>query len=330
TGKPILIPDIDAAYVSGQEPDHLEVMRALRLLSVISVPLLARGRTRGVLSFGTAGSGRRYGPADLALAIEVARRTAMAMDNARLHEQTEKAVEQREEVLAIVSHDLRNPLSAILAVTQLLLRAPSGDGGRIDDQTKIKLIRRTAERMDRLIRDLLDMSSIDAGHLSLDVQPVGLGFMIGEMLEILRPSAEGKSLCIDVDVSAHDFQLRCDRARVLRVLLNLVGNAIKFTSPGGSIRISAEQTPASALIKILDTGSGIAADQLTHVFERYWQAHQTASSGTGLGLYISKGIVEAHGGSIWAESTVGKGSAFFFTLPLNVPTPSSPEPSPKA
>lgn len=329
TGEPILIPDVDSSSITGLEPECLEVMRALHVLSVISVPLVARGRTLGVLSFGSAGSGRRYGDADLALALEVGRRTAMAMDNARLHEQTEKAVEQREDVLAIVSHDLRNPLSAILAVTQLLLRAPPGDAGRIDDQAKIKLIRRTAERMDRLIRDLLDMSSIDAGHLSLDVHPVGLGDMIGEALEILRSSAEGKSLRIDVDVPTHDFQLRCDRTRVVRVLLNLVGNAIKFTLPGGSIRISAEQASANALIKILDTGPGIAADRLTHVFERYWQAHETASSGTGLGLYISKGIVEAHGGSIWAESMVGKGSAFLFTLPLNVPTPFPEEANPK-
>jgi signal transduction histidine kinase len=328
TGKPILIPDVNSSsFHAAPDEAHWGVLRALGVISLIAVPLVARGGTLGVLSFATAGSGRRYQATDLALAVEIAGRTAMALDNARLHEETRRAVELRQDVLATVSHDLRNPLSAILAVSRLLLQTPSVGDWRTGDRKKVELIMRAAERMKRMINDLLDASSIEAGRLSVDMQPTTLGPIFAEAIDILRPAADASSIDLDPQVSAEDFELLCDRARVLQVLLNLVGNAIKFTLPGGKIALSAERHATAVFVKVTDTGSGIAPERLAHVFDRFWQARETASKGTGLGLYISKGIVEAHGGSIWVESTVGSGSTFFFTLPLNIGLVSPAPPS---
>jgi signal transduction histidine kinase len=320
-GRPVLIGDVDSS--EGLLPARRDrEVQWPAVQSIIVVPLIARDRTLGVLSFATVGSGRRYQAKDLALAIEVARRTAMAMDNARLHEQTERAVQQRQDVLAMVSHDLRNPLSTILVLTQLLLGDLATDA-RDEDQKKVTLIRRSAERMNRMIEDLLDASSIDAGHLSIDVKRTTLGPLVAEVMDVVRPMAEAKSIRVVAHLPAEDCALLCDRTRIVQVLLNLVGNAIKFTAPGGSVRLSAEPQATALLVRVTDTGPGITKERLARVFERYWQARETASKGTGLGLYISKGIVEAHGGSIGAESTVGQGSSFRFTLPLNVPPSSS-------
>nr|MCU0686992.1 ATP-binding protein [Polyangiaceae bacterium] len=298
---------------------HADSHRGPDTASLMTLPLRARGRSLGLLALGSFGSGRRYSTADLAFAEELAHRASMALDNARLHRQTERAVRQRQDVLAVVSHDLRTPLGTIMLGATLLTEEPDGDDPSGARLKTIATVTRAVAQMDRLLKDLLDMSSIDAGHLSLDRQPYALGPLVEDAFETLRPLTARKLLRFETRTKSPEVMLTCDRWRVVQVLSNLVGNAIKFSPEGGTIELRAEPRERDVRFAVTDGGPGIASDRLPYVFERYWQATETASKGTGLGLYICKGIVEAHGGTVGVESQPGRGSTFFFTLPLCPP-----------
>ena len=240
---------------------------------------------------------------------------ARALEAERVaRERAEAASRMREDLVAIVSHDLRNPLSAITMSAQLLRHSlPAELSGRAAKQ--LEIIARSAERMKRLISDLLDVALIDAGGLAVDQQPHGAQALLLEVLEMLQPVASDKSIRVDVVNTPPELAVRADKERVLQVLSNLVGNAIKFTREGGSITLRAEPQAELVSFCVSDTGQGISEEQMPHLFDRYWQAKKDGRMGIGLGLSIAKGIVEAHGGSIWAESTLGKGTTFHFTLP---------------
>jgi signal transduction histidine kinase len=180
----------------------------------------------------------------------------------------------------------------------------------------VEMIRRAADRMNRLIQDLLDVKRIEGGRLGVDVRPQSVTTVVNEAVEMLRPLATGSSLTLGVDCPPDLPSALIDAPRVHQVLSNLVGNAIKFTPPGGSIMIRAEPLPNEIRVSVIDTGPGIAADQLPHLFGRYWQGNRKDRRGIGLGLAIAKGIVEAHNGRIWVESTPGEGSRFHFTVPI--------------
>jgi PAS domain S-box-containing protein len=227
-------------------------------------------------------------------------------------ERAEAASRMREDLVAIVSHDLRNPLSAITMSTTLLRAALPVDSRA----TKLlETIARSSERMKRLISDLLDMASIDAGRLAVDPQPQAAGVLLQEVVEMLQPLASDKSLRLEASEITPGLAARADRERIVQVLSNLVGNAIKFTREGGSIVLSACRDGDAMRFSVSDTGQGISAEQMHHLFDRYWQAKRDGRLGIGLGLSIAKGIVEAHGGRIWAESSAGQGTTFHFTLP---------------
>jgi signal transduction histidine kinase len=208
----------------------------------------------------------------------------------------------------VVSHDLKAPLGAILLRVEALLRRQADP---LVGQTA-NAIRQSASSMEQLIRDLLDMASLDAGRLRLDLAPTDLAEVVGAIVEIESPLASRCSTRIASEVAPLG-EVMCDRDRVARVLANLVGNAIKFTTRG-TVIIRAEPRDDDVLMSVSDTGSGIAPDVLPHVFDRYFTTAR-GHTGTGLGLYIAKGIVEAHGGRLWATSDPGKGSTFSFTLP---------------
>jgi PAS domain-containing protein len=218
------------------------------------------------------------------------------------------ALRAREEILAIVSHDLKAPLTAILLRVEALLRRQADP---LVGQTA-NAIRQSASSMEQLIRDLLDIASLDAGRLRLDLAPTDLGEVVGAIVEIESPLASRCSTRIASELAPLG-EVICDRDRVARVLANLVGNAIKFTTRG-TVIIRAEPRDDGALLSVSDTGAGIAPEVLPHVFDRYFTT-ACGHTGTGLGLYIAKGIVEAHGGRLWATSDPGKGSTFSFTLP---------------
>jgi PAS domain S-box-containing protein len=232
-----------------------------------------------------------------------------------LRKKLEEDARQRQDLLAVVSHDLKNPLTAILTSSTLLERGGSGgpEGERV--RKLVDPIRRSAELMNRLIRDLLDLAAIEAGALVLDRREIDADGLIEEALEVLRPVAAGRSLHLTHAKASSTIWVRCDRNRVLQVLSNLIGNAIKYTPEGGtvSVRVVARGREEACFV-VADTGIGISPEALPRVFERYWQARRIGFEGVGLGLSIAKGVVDAHGGRIWAESRPGHGSTFFFTL----------------
>jgi signal transduction histidine kinase len=226
----------------------------------------------------------------------------------------ERAVRLRDEQLAVVSHDLRNPLNTISLRVEQLRKAPHMQ----EDQRAraVEQIHRSVERMARLIKDLLDRAAIEAGSLSIDRAPQPVGALAREAAEVMRPLALERGQTLTVELPPDDIRVECDRDRTLQVLWNLLGNAIKFTPEGGAIAIRVEAFPFAAKLAVSDDGPGIDADEIRHVFERFWRGRAAGTKkGAGLGLAIAKGIVEAQGGSIWAESIPGRGSTFTFTVP---------------
>lgn len=231
-------------------------------------------------------------------------------------DEQKRAIQSRDELLATVSHDLRNPLGVIL-LAAARLEAMSSAGFESEPLLKLAArIRRSADRMERLIADLLDISSIEAGHLSLQPSPQQASSLIGEALESARPLARDKGVRLGAGPELTGELVSADRGRILQVLSNILANAIKFTPEEGTVRVAAARRDDAIVFSVTDTGPGIAQAALPRVFDRFWQANQAARAGSGLGLAICRGIVERHGGAIWVESTFGAGTTVLFTLPL--------------
>lgn len=225
-----------------------------------------------------------------------------------------RAVRSRDEVLSVVAHDLRNPLNGILLQLQRLQRL-----GTPLEGTALKAldtIRRQAMRMNHLIRDLLDVARLEQGTLSIQPDRVSVEELLAEVRETQESIASAASVDLRSEVQDEPAAVWADRDRVIQVLENLVGNAVKFTPRSGRIRVGAAPRGDETLFWVADTGSGIPAEHLPHVFDRFWQASRTDKRGVGLGLAIVKGLIDAHGGHIWAESQVGAGTTFYFTLPI--------------
>jgi signal transduction histidine kinase len=234
--------------------------------------------------------------------------------------EAEAAVAARDELLAIVSHDLRNPLSAILTGAAVLNRTTSdGAQGELVHKSARAIIR-SAERMNRIIADLLDLAQIEAGQLAVEQKPEDVAAIVREGIEMLHPLAVKLELKLDGSVSA-GLRVHCDRGRVLQIVSNLVGNALKFTPKGGAIVIDAQALGSEAHFYVRDSGRGISEEDLSRIFDRFWHSSKNNRQGIGLGLSIVKGLVEAQNGRVWVESALGVGTTFFFTLPLAKPMP---------
>jgi PAS domain S-box-containing protein len=312
SGEPVLlteVPDIVRTRMAHDET-HARILRAADVRSMIVVPLAIRRRTFGALTFAYAESGRRYSSSDLRLAGTIADRLAMAIDSARLFADLQRAIRARDTMLAVVSHDLRNSLNAIQLKAHVMSKSPESQH-RADSA----FIRRRVGEMARLIEDLLDISSIEAGRLRLEKSRQAVFPIVKEAIAAWESQAIEKSVHVRNE-SVGDGFIDCDPNRIQQVLNNLIGNAIKFTESGGSIHIGVETGVGEVRISVTDSGPGISDADLPHVFDRFTTASKSARRGTGLGLSIAKAIVEAHGGRIWAESRVGVGSTFYFTLPL--------------
>jgi signal transduction histidine kinase len=316
TGRPALMSDVDPEYVASvaQNEQHLEILRELGPRSMMAVPLQGRQGQLGTVLFISTDSMRRYGEEDLALAGDLGRRAAL--ENARLYETARRATQLRDDVLGIVAHDLRSPLGTILMQATALGRreAPGSP-----PKKSLEMIERAAKRMSRLIQDLLDVTRMEAGQLGVERCGLPTRPFITECTEAQAILAAGASLSLDLELDADLPEVWADRDRLLQVFENLIGNALKFTSPGGRIAVGAKPRGGEVLFWVRDTGPGIAPENVQHLFDRFWQARKGTKRGAGLGLPIVKGIVEAHGGRIWVESTVGEGSTFFFTIPVLPP-----------
>ena len=233
----------------------------------------------------------------------------------KAHSRARAVLVTRDEFLAIVSHDLRAPLSAIALGAALLERnaLPEEEGNWI--RMSSRTIQHAARLMDRLISDLLDLAGFEEGKLKIRLERCDVARVVEESVDIFLPLASAKSLRLDADVPDTPLLAICDAGRIAQVLSNLLLNAIQFTPKGGSISIRAERAGVECRIAISDTGIGIPQGKLTRIFERSQQLSEDERRGLGLGLYISKRLIKAHHGRIWAESQTGDGSTFFFTLP---------------
>lgn len=227
----------------------------------------------------------------------------------------DEAVAHRDDFLGMVSHDLRNLLSGILYSAELLARQTDGAVAGPAVLANVERIRRYSARMNRLIGDLVDVTSIDAGKLSVTPRPGDPAQAIAEAIELFRAAAEAKRIALVSRVRPGTLRTQFDPDRLLQVLANLISNSIKFTPEGGRVEITAEASGPQVRFVVTDSGPGIPAHLLERVFERFWQVGADDSRGMGLGLYISRCIIVAHGGRIWAESELGKYSAIHFTLP---------------
>ena len=292
--------------------------------SLLAVPLVSRGQTLGVI-LAAAPESKIFTQEDASLVGELSRHGSLAIDNARLYFESQQAVQAREEVLAIVSHDLRNPLNAVMLAASLL---QTSDRIASDDREQLEIIDISAKRMQRLIEDLLDVTRMEGGRrLPIEPAPLDVESLFGETYELFNSQTARSSISLQYHAGDGLPPVYADRHRVLQVLSNLIGNAMKFTPVGGMITYRAEsQDDASVLITVTDNGPGIPKENLGDIFNPYWQAKRTARLGAGLGLPIAKGVVESHGGRIWVESEPGKGTKFFFTLPVAVDAPAAATP----
>ncbi|MFO0577549.1 MAG: PAS domain S-box protein [Polyangia bacterium] len=308
-----LTPPQPEAEAGNEELMH--AVRAARLRSVVAVPLCCGDDCFGVLSLGAAA--RDYDARDVQIAEELGRRCALSIKNARLHQAERRAIQARDEVLGIVAHDLRNPLNAISLHLNLLLKRRTDPDGRWLQPAEG--IRNAALRMDHIIQDLLDVARLESGVLSMQIEQLQVSEVLADAVEAQRSLAASSSIELRLDAPQELPPIWADCHRLLQVLQNLLSNAIKFSSPGGQVAVGADAQEGAVRFRVSDTGIGIPSSSIPHLFERFWQAEQTDRRGIGLGLFIAKGIVAAHGGSIWVESTPGRGSTFFFTIPTTQP-----------
>lgn len=281
--------------------------------SFIVVPLVTRGRSLGVVTIG-APQGKVFTREDLTVASDLARHGALAIDNARLYSESQQAVRTREEVLAIVSHDLRNPLNAVVLASSLLKMS---DALSSEDREQLDIVDLSAQRMRRLIEDLLDVTRLEGGK-RLPIEPAALDVepLVNEAYDLFKAQAGEASIALTCAVESDAPPVWADHHRVLQVLSNLIGNALKFTPPGGTVHTAAHRRNGAVLFVVGDNGPGVPREHLKDIFNPYWQGKRAERMGAGLGLPIAKGIVESHGGRIWVESEQGRGTRFLFTLPV--------------
>lgn len=319
SGTPEMVAEItDDMLARGAKDDrHLAVLRSLGLRSYMCVPLIVSGKPFGVLTFATAESKRRYTELELALAMDLANRAAIAIENTQLYQSLREADRRKDEFLATLAHELRNPLAPIRNSLQIL-KMPHLDAETIERSRET--MERQVHQLVRLVDDLLDVSRVMRGKIDLRRERVELATVIARAVETVQPLIESHAHDLDVSVCAESLLVDADPIRLAQVIGNLVTNAAKYTDPGGRIWIVADKREDEAVITVRDTGIGIAPEQLSRIFDLFVQvdhASTKAQGGLGIGLTLVKNLVEMHNGQIEVHSEgLGKGSEFVLRLPL--------------
>jgi signal transduction histidine kinase len=319
SGKSELIPEIteELLLATVKEAELIRILQELGLRSYLGVPLIVRGKVLGVLSFIAAESGRRYDSADLGVAEDLAHRAAIAIENARLYGELKEADRRKDEFLATLALELRNPLAPIRNAIELLQRA-NGNGELI--QQASRMMERQVAQMVRLVDDLLDISRVTQGKVQLRKERVELAAVVQSAVEASRPLIEARGHELTIALPDEPIHLEADPTRLAQALANLLNNAAKYSENGGRIWLSAERQGDEVLVSVRDTGIGIAAENLLRIFEMFSQvepALERSQGGLGIGLALVRGLVELHGGRVEARSPgIGMGSEFVARLPV--------------
>lgn len=275
-----------------------------------TIPLKVRGKVIGLLSLMSDKSRWHFEDSDREFLQSLGTQVALSIENSRLYNKAQHAIKLREEILAIVSHDLKTPLMTIQIAGKILPRST-------DNQKLLNLsqkILKSTEQMDRMIADLMDFAKIQEGNLSIEKSLEDPKELLDMVFEMMKAQAEAKNLELSLEVPNPIPAIHYDKHRIAQALLNLVGNAIKFTGPGGKVKIAAVKKEGVVLFSVTDTGPGISKEDLPKIFDRYWQAKRSKTISAGLGLSITKGILYAHGALIDVESELGRGTTFSFAL----------------
>ncbi|WP_257458580.1 sensor histidine kinase [Archangium lipolyticum] len=315
SGRSLLLADFtdDVLRAHCLDAEHFRLIRELGSRSIMAVPLVARGRTLGAITVGSADPKRSFGRSDLALAEELARRAAIAIDNAHLYQEAQEGIRVREEFLCVAAHELKTPITSMSIGLQSVVRKRE----RPSEERLLRVLQSTdrqVQRLSRLVDDVLDVSRLHAGRLELHLERVDLPAVVADVVERFGESIAQSGSRVDVRAEAPVEGL-WDRSRLDQVVANLLGNALKF-GEGQPIEISVVRRDGTAELSVVDHGIGIAPDRLPHIFERFERAVPTRHyGGFGLGLYIVKSITEALGGTVRVESTPGQGSRFTVVLP---------------
>ena len=296
-------------------------MRDLALQAVYGLPFRAGENLLATVYIGAV-KPLTFSPEVRQLMTSLATHGAAAISRRQAMDQLEQAIRARDDLLAVVAHDLRNPLNVItVSGNSLLRRQPDPSMLR-----PIERILRATQRADRLIRDLLDVNAIEGGRFAVERRSLDLADVVLAALESQQSVAADASVVLTSDISPDLPTLEADEERLLEVLENLITNAVKFSEAGGVVTVGADSSGGKARVWVKDQGHGIKPDHLPRLFDRFWQARRNDRRGAGLGLNICKAIVDAHGGRIWAESTLGVGTTMQFTLPITTPKTTTPAP----
>jgi PAS domain S-box-containing protein len=328
TARPQLdaaLPDLPPTASPG-DLARLRVLREAGIVSAMAVPILARRGPVGALSFATAESGRRYGPADLALAEDVARRAAAALENARLYREAQESDRRKDEFLAMLAHELRSPLAPMVTALRLLDGAP----GDARQDRAVAILRRQVQHLTRLVDDLLDVSRIQSGKIKLERRPLDLREVARQCAEsYLSDGPAGHAIALALD--PQPVVVEGDRVRLCEIVGNLLDNAVKYSPAGSPIRLAVERDAGHGAIRVQDQGIGIAPEMLGRIFDVFAQADTSldrAPGGLGLGLTVVRQLTEMHGGTVSASSQgIGRGTEFVVCLPLAAePGAAGPDP----
>jgi signal transduction histidine kinase len=323
-GRPYLVKD-------ARQEGRLRYVDLLNIHSSIAVPIIVKGRILGVLATSITHLGRQFTQVDLRLAMALADRAALAIENSRLYAQERRLRQELEELnekvqeanrlktefVTVVTHELRSPLTSIAGYLDLLLEEEGREGAEARE-AYLQIVKRNADRLLELINDLLDLARLEAGKLELKRLPLDLEGLIQEVSGVLHPQIEGKGQHLHLDLAAPLPAVTGDPERLTQILLNLVSNAHKYTPQGGSITIATRAERAGVCIAVQDTGIGLASEEQQQLFTKFFRAQHPLvreAAGTGLGLAIARALVELHGGTLTVVSTPGQGSTFNVTLP---------------
>jgi PAS domain S-box-containing protein len=331
TERSELVPETEGELApAGTPPEWLSTLRELGLRSRMIVPLRIRGRVLGSVTFVMGESGRRYGEDDLAVAEDLAHRVGVAVENARLYEAFKEADRRKDEFLALLGHELRNPLAPITNALYLM-RLPAADASM--KETAGQVMERQVQHMMRLVDDLLDVSRIARGRIEIRKERIEIAAVVARAIETAQPVIDAEGHHLELALSPDPLWVEGDLVRLSQVIANLLNNAAKFTKKGGKITITAAGEDGNAVVRVRDTGIGLSEEMRARVFDMFYQAERRTKEGQGglgIGLSLVRGLVEAHGGRVEARSPgPGLGSEFLVRLPFATETSTEPKADPE-